>query len=79
MQEKIRTKRKETLEYVQAMLGQLRRMVQAERCDFLACLVEMAYVETSDILRGARPARASQPVAEAVAAGEQPCLSRKVG
>lgn len=45
------------LDYVQAMLGQLRTMAEAERCDMLAYLIEMAYVEVSDIIRGERPLR----------------------
>jgi hypothetical protein len=50
-------RRTETLDYMQSMLGQLRTMAEAERCDLLAYLVEMAYVEASDIIRGERPAR----------------------
>jgi len=50
-------RRSETLDYVQSMLGQLRTMAEAERCDMLAYLIEMAYVEVSDILRGERPLR----------------------
>ncbi|MBE7186009.1 MAG: hypothetical protein INR68_16550 [Methylobacterium mesophilicum] len=48
-------RRTESLDYVQAMLGQLRTMAKAERCDMLAYLIEMAYVEASDIIRGERP------------------------
>ncbi|MGE0499921.1 MAG: hypothetical protein AB7I79_11750 [Rhizobiaceae bacterium] len=50
-------RRTETLDYLQSMLGQLRTMAEAERCDMLAYLVEMAYIEVSDIIRGERPAR----------------------
>lgn len=50
-------RRTEMLDYVQAMLGQLRTMADAERCDMLAYLIEMAYVEVSDIIRGERPLR----------------------
>lgn len=50
-------RRTETLDYMQAMLGQMRTMAEAERCDMLAYLIEMAYVEVSDILRGERPMR----------------------
>jgi len=39
------------------MLGQLRTMAEAERCDMLAYLIEMAYIEASDIIRGERPFR----------------------
>jgi hypothetical protein len=50
-------RRTETLDYLQSMLGQLRTMAEAERCDMLTYLIEMAYVEASDIIRGERPAR----------------------
>lgn len=50
----------ETLEYMQSMLGQLRTMAEAERCDMLAYLIEMSYFEVSDILRGERPMRAGR-------------------
>ena len=49
----------ETLDYVQSMLGQLRTMADAERCDMLVYLIDMAYIEVSDILRGERPLRIS--------------------
>jgi hypothetical protein len=45
---------------MQSMLGQLRTMAEAERCDMLAYLIEMAYLEASDIIRGERPARVQQ-------------------
>jgi len=48
-------RRTNTLDYIQAMLGQLRTMAEAERCDMLAYLIEMAYIESSDIIRGERP------------------------
>ena len=50
-------RRTDTLDYMQSMLGQMRTMAEAERCDMLAYLIEMAYVEVSDIIRGERPAR----------------------
>ncbi|MEZ5811506.1 MAG: hypothetical protein R3D45_08825 [Rhizobiaceae bacterium] len=50
-------RRTETLDYMQSMLGQLRTMAEAERFDMLAFLIEMAYVEASDIVRGERPSR----------------------
>lgn len=49
-------KRDETLDYIQSMLGQLRTMAQAERCDMLAYLIEMAYLEANDVMRGKKPA-----------------------
>lgn len=42
------------------MLGQLRAMAEAERCDMLTYLIEMAYIEASDIIRGERPVNARQ-------------------
>ena len=53
-------KRAETLDYIQSMLGQLRGMAEAERCDMLAYLIEMAYLEASDILRGEKPSRLAE-------------------
>ena len=48
--------RTDTLDYVQSMLAQLRTMAEAEQCDMLAYLIEMAYIEAGDIIRGERPA-----------------------
>ena len=53
-------RRTETLDYMQSMLGQMRTMAEAERCDMLAYLIEMAYVEVSDIIRGERPLRVGE-------------------
>lgn len=50
-------RRTDTLDYMQSMLGELRTMAQAERYDMLAYLIEMAYLETGDIIRGDRPHR----------------------
>lgn len=50
-------RRAETLDCIRSMLGQLRTMAEAERCDMLTYLIEMSYVEVSDILRGERPLR----------------------
>lgn len=47
-------KRAETLDYIQSMLAQLRKMAETERCDMLAYLIEMAYLEASDTLVGER-------------------------
>ncbi len=53
------SRRTETLDYLQTMLGQLRTMAEAERYDMLAFLIEMAYIEASDIARGARSSNIS--------------------
>lgn len=57
MPQNINRKGMDALDYVQTMLGQLRTMAAAERCDMLAYLIEMAYLECSDIRRGVRPLR----------------------
>jgi hypothetical protein len=56
----VKKQRLESLQYVQSMLGQLRLMSDAERCDMLSYLIEMAYVECSDIVRGDRPSRVNE-------------------
>jgi hypothetical protein len=53
-------KRHDALNYIQSMLGRLRNMAEAERCDMLAYLIEMAYLEASDIVRGERPSRIAE-------------------
>jgi hypothetical protein len=60
MRSQLNRRRTETLDYIRAMLGQLRIMAEAERCDMLAYLTEMAYVEVGDILRGERPLRVGE-------------------
>jgi hypothetical protein len=49
--------REQTLEYVKAMLAQLRAMAEAEKCDMLAYLIEMAHLEASETLRDDSPSR----------------------
>lgn len=48
-------RRAETLEYMRAMLGQLRLMAEKEQCYMLAYLIEMACIEASDIVRDDLP------------------------
>lgn len=48
-------KNSETLDYLQSMLGQLRALAVAERYDMLSYLIDMAFLEASDIANGARP------------------------
>lgn len=59
MQQQLNQTRIETIDYIQAMLGQLRKMADAENSDVLAYLIEMAYIEAGDILRGERPLRSA--------------------
>lgn len=59
MRQSFTTRRTDTLDYMQSLLGQLRTMAESERCDMLAYLIEMAYVEASDIIRE-RPSRVQQ-------------------
>ena len=58
--QRLNRRRTETLDYMQSMLRQLRTMAEAERCDMLAYLIEMAYLEVSDIVRGERPLRVGE-------------------
>ncbi len=57
MRQSLTTRRTDTLDYIQSLLGQLRTLAESERCDMLAFLIEMAYIEASDIIRGQRPLR----------------------
>ena len=45
---------RERLEYVRCLLGEMRGITQGDRHDLLTYLVEMAYVEASDMLRAGR-------------------------
>jgi hypothetical protein len=72
MRQNNNARRTETLDYMQSMLGQLRQMAEAERCDMLAYLVEMAYVEVSDIIRGERPLRVRDSYASRISETEPP-------
>ena len=59
MREVGRRGRREALDYMQSLLGELRTMAKAERYDMLAYLIEMAYLEASDIVRSERWKRGS--------------------
>lgn len=60
--------RREKLEYSQSMLRELRDFAASERAALLAYLVEMAYVEVSDLLREDHASAASQKASEDIAA-----------
>jgi hypothetical protein len=47
--------RPDTLEYVQSMLRELRGMAEGENCPMLVYLLEMAYIEASDLVRNGQP------------------------
>ncbi|MBX3531025.1 MAG: hypothetical protein KF849_10480 [Rhizobiaceae bacterium] len=63
-------KRTDSLDYLQSMLREMREIAEAERYDMLAYLIEMAYVEASDIIRGERPMRV-RPSAPATTRSQQ--------
>ncbi|QND52722.1 hypothetical protein HB779_12995 [Phyllobacterium sp. 628] len=42
--------RTENARYIQQMLGELRGMAKINRLDMLAYLIEIAYIESSDLL-----------------------------
>ncbi|MBO6553078.1 MAG: hypothetical protein JJ926_04725 [Roseitalea sp.] len=62
-----RETRADRLGYIQSMLGQLRTMAEAERCDLLTYLIEMAYIEASDAMRGQQPSRGGDKKRDTVA------------
>lgn len=43
------------LKYIEAILGELRKLSAKEDCDMLIHMIEMAYVECNDIVEGRRP------------------------
>lgn len=45
--------RTDRLDYIQTMLHHLRDMAQADRAHSAAFFIEMAYIEVSDVIRGA--------------------------
>lgn len=49
--------RTDTLDYLQSMLAQMRIMAESEGHVMLAYLIEMAYLEATDAMRGERPLR----------------------
>lgn len=53
------TRRSQNLAYVTEMLGELRNIADAEQADMLCYLIEMAYIEASDILSKVRPLNSS--------------------
>ncbi|RST86272.1 hypothetical protein EJC49_11525 [Aquibium carbonis] len=51
------SQREARLDYIHAMLGQLRGMAEMEKLDMLAYLIDMARVEVGEVLRSQLPAR----------------------
>jgi hypothetical protein len=47
----------DSLHYLQQMLGELRAIADAERYGMLAYLIEMAYIEVTDIVGGKPPSQ----------------------
>lgn len=45
----------ETLEYLQSMLAEMRKLAEREQLEFLTYLIDLAYVEAVDLARGVRP------------------------
>jgi hypothetical protein len=55
MSDVLRLSRREALNYAQSMIRELNHMMQVCDCQMPAYLLQMAYLEVSDILRGVRP------------------------
>jgi hypothetical protein len=66
---KLRTSEKEALDYLLALIRELKQMAAANRFPTIAYFLDMAYIETADVIRGKRPARHAKP---AIQSGE-PC------
>lgn len=47
----IQASKRDTMEYLQGVIGEIRTMAQAQREPMIAYLIEMAYVEISDRMR----------------------------
>lgn len=62
-----RETRADRLGYIQSMLGQLRTMAEAEHCDLLTYLIEMAYIEASDAVRGQQSSRGGNKERDTIA------------
>ena len=53
--------KRERLEFIRSMTKQLATMARAEKLDFVTYLLEMAYVEASDIVRDAKTGTQDTP------------------
>lgn len=51
----MRNREDDNISYLREMLGQLRNVADSEGCDMLCYLLEMAYLEASEIEIGRRP------------------------
>lgn len=60
-QGKPETVRKEqNIAYIRQMLGELGTVARNEEADMLCYLIEMAYLEAGEILKGSRPVRVTE-------------------
>lgn len=48
-------RQRKSLEYMGSIIGELSVMAKGERAQMIAYFLEMAYIETFDVLRGQRP------------------------
>nr|WP_149738158.1 hypothetical protein [Rhizobium sp. RU20A] len=51
------TQGRENMAYIREMLGELRAVAEAEGAGMLCYLLEMAYLEASDLQQGRRPSQ----------------------
>lgn len=61
MPSELEKRRNEKLDYMHSMLAQLRTMANSERCDMLAYLIEMAYLEADDLVSGKKQPQSRSP------------------
>lgn len=58
---KLRASEREALDYLMSMIRELRQIAEASRFPTIAYFLDMAYLETADVIRGVRPARPGRP------------------
>jgi hypothetical protein len=51
----MKDRQRHQLNYLRSITLELRSIAQAERCEMVAYLLDMTYLEICDILRGERP------------------------
>lgn len=55
MRQDVETDRADSLDFLRSMLVQLRGIAESQKFEMVAYLIEMAYLETEDAIRGERP------------------------
>ncbi len=67
---------KKNLEYMGSMIGKLSVMAKGDRAHVIAYFLEMAYLETFDVLRGKRPLTGRGPESTATSESRKPAVPK---